>query len=166
MPNVTTCANCQKTFDKCRDDMVFVKAYCEALEGMKRLLTRERDDARSECAAKDKEIERLKDELLKKPPAPSPPIPVEPINSGPNGACPKCGGTWDGVDTQHKAFCPEFKPSDLTIPTKPTKPLMCPLTHDELDDFKNGKERQGRPADLADLRWLIEKALARFVESP
>ena len=50
------CENCQKTFDKCRDDMAFVQAYYQGLEGMKTLLTRERDEAHARVAELEKEL--------------------------------------------------------------------------------------------------------------
>ncbi len=50
------CENCQKTFDKCRDDMAFVQAYYQGLEEMKTLLTRERDEAHARVAELEKEL--------------------------------------------------------------------------------------------------------------
>ena len=54
--NENKCENCQKTFDKCRDDMAFVQTYCQGLEGMKTLLTRKRDEACVRIAELEKEL--------------------------------------------------------------------------------------------------------------
>lgn len=62
---MSECQNCASLRDKFREDMGFVKTYCNGLEGMKALLTRERNEARADVATRDKLIVELEGRIAK-----------------------------------------------------------------------------------------------------